>query len=110
MVEDPRKVTLHVRKSGPNGGRSLNSAADELCVGARTLRKWDAAKATPPDSVVKLLSYIVGLDLLEALANESDEALTEALGGSLTIKSVRAFLDDVFDQHDPQHDRLKDPS
>lgn len=104
----PVSPTFAIRKSGLNGGRSLNSAAEEVCVNPRTLRKWDGGHATPPDNVVKLLAYVVGLDTLEALERASPAALIEALGGDLTVPRLRAYLESVFATHDPLTEREPD--
>jgi hypothetical protein len=108
-VPKPVSPTLALRKSGLDGGRSLNSAASEVCVNPRTLRKWDGGHATPPDNVVKLLAYVVGLDTLEALERAGPVALTEALGGDLSVSRLRAYLESVFDAHDPLTERETDP-
>jgi hypothetical protein len=99
------QLTFNLRKLGPGGGRSLNDVADECCVNPRTLRKWDAGAAAAPDSVVKLVAYVVGLDQLEAAEADGPEALRAALGGDVTVARVKDYLESLFAKHDPLNHR-----
>lgn len=99
-------LAKQIRLSGPNGGRSVNSMAEEICVNPRTLRKWEAGESKAPDTICRLMAMVVALDMLEALERAGPESLREALGGEPNITRIREFIDAVFDEHDPLNERL----
>lgn len=78
-----------------------DEAADIACTNGRTWRKWEVEEKVIPDSVVKLFWFDVTLSKLEAMEEQSPEALEAILGGPLSVKRIMDLIHENWQRHDP---------
>jgi len=67
------EVKDQIREIRGKTGYSRKKFSDAYGIPVRTLEEWEAGRRTPPDYVVRLLSYVVEIEVMKAEGEDYGE-------------------------------------